>query len=443
MTKARMDGAILVFLGASVLFLLSSYMLATKDGNKFQDFRHEYYAARCLLSGQDLYNPAAMYHTYSVDEAARPPVGAEDRLVLTHIIYPPSSFAVTIPFALMPWQSARVLWLFASSGGLLFVSFLILDLVPNHAATMAGALIGLLLINTEVLIALANPSAIAISLCLCAVWTFLRDRYAITGVLCLALSLALKPQLVGFIWLYFLLAGGKLRKRAIQALLVTVAISIPTTVYLTHIAPNWPNELRSNLQIYTNHGGLDNPASRLAGHERLDLQVIVSYFKDVPAFYKSVSFLIFLPLLSVWVASILRAPSSLENHLLALAATAPLTLLPVIHHPYDSKLFLLMVPATAWLWTRTKWLGRISCLLTAATFLATGDISSSVWSLILRSVPEAPGSIANSLMDATMALTAPVVVLGSCIFFLWLYWRGARTTVALSSHVTATEAGSV
>ncbi len=44
------------------------------------------------------------------------------------------------------------------------------------------------------------------------------------GILCLAVSLAIKPHDGGLVWLYFILAGGAFRKRALQSLVVTLAL---------------------------------------------------------------------------------------------------------------------------------------------------------------------------------------------------------------------------
>ena len=79
------------------------------------------------------------------------------------------------------------------------------------------------------------------------VWCFVRERFIPVGVICLAFSLMLKPHDAAFVWLYFLLAGGVYRKRAVQTLVAVVALSAPLLIWITIVAPQWLPELRFNL----------------------------------------------------------------------------------------------------------------------------------------------------------------------------------------------------
>lgn len=47
-----------------------------------------------------------------------------------------------------------------------------------------------------------------ISLCIIAVWCFMKERLAIVGVVCLAVNLLMKPYDSDLMWLCFLLAGA-------------------------------------------------------------------------------------------------------------------------------------------------------------------------------------------------------------------------------------------
>ena len=60
-----------------------------------------------------------------------------------------------------------------------------------------------------------------------AVWCFIRERFVPAGILCLAVSLAVKPQDAGLVWLYFLLVGGVYPKRALQTLVAMLALGLP------------------------------------------------------------------------------------------------------------------------------------------------------------------------------------------------------------------------
>ena len=56
MTKARRDGLVLLFLGASILVLLMTYLVNSTSTAAFEDFKPDYYASRCLIEHGDPYN---------------------------------------------------------------------------------------------------------------------------------------------------------------------------------------------------------------------------------------------------------------------------------------------------------------------------------------------------------------------------------------------------
>ncbi|HUX44649.1 MAG TPA: glycosyltransferase family 87 protein [Terracidiphilus sp.] len=429
MTKARMDGAILVFLGACLPLMLVVNLVIRPSAAAYKDFKGEYLAARSLLAGSDPYNPAViarMDREAGVEQATDT---ALDHVIVSHYFYPPSIFVVTAPFALLPWKVARVLWLLLSAGGLMLAALLAYDLGADYAPLVSGALVGLVLVNTEVLLVLCNPSALDIALSVIAVWCFLRRRFVPLGVLCMALSLALKPQDAGFIWLYFLVAGSLYRRRALQSLLATVALSLAPFVAVFRLAPRWPAELRANLLALSVRGGLNDPGPvSAAQHQIIDLQSALSYLRDEPRFYNLWSLLIFAVLLALWIVITLRARPTAGNAVLALAAIAPLSMLPVMHHLYDCKLLLLTIPSCAWLWSHHRSLGRVALLLSAPAIFFSGDIGNSVWSRILRTSPLASGASGGFHVDFVLAWTVPTLLLATGLFYLWVDARNANTS---------------
>src|ERR1017187_6157574 len=102
-----------------------------------------------------------------------------------------------------------------------------------------------------------NAAGIVVSLCAVAVWCFLRERFVPAGVLCLAASLAIKPHDAGLVWLYFLLAGGVHRKRALQALLITAVLSVSALLWVSHVAPNWMQDWSANMASISATGGIN------------------------------------------------------------------------------------------------------------------------------------------------------------------------------------------
>ncbi len=423
-TKLRRDGLVLLSLGAIVVVQLVSYLLIGPNQSTFKDFEPGYFAARTLVEHHDPYSGSQVLRVYRAEGGEYNHRSDLDREISTRYVYPPTSFVVVVPFALLPWASARVLWMIVSSGGLLFAALLAWDLAADFAPVLSGALVGFLLANCLVITVLCNPSGVVISLCVIAVWCFVRNRFVIAGVLCLALSLAIKPQISGLAWLYFLLAGGVHGRRALKSLLAMAVLGTPIVVWVWRVAPRWVQELHANVLFFSGHGGMfdPGPASPIP-NAFVNFQVILSCFRDDPRFYTPVTYLICGLLLLVWMYMTLRSQFTPKGGWLALAAAVPLSMLPMHHHLYDTKLILLAVPATAILWVeggRMKW---ISLLVSAAAIAFTGDISQTLYTRLMdRLLPSASGTVDHGLR-AALVFPVPLFLLATTIFYLCIYCR--------------------
>jgi hypothetical protein len=431
MTKARLDGLYLLLLGG-VVFVLLGTVLASTSPVALIDFRGLYYSARCLIQHSDPYNANEELRISQAEGGVRPWDSANAHEVVTQSVYPPTTFSFTVPFAMLPWGSAHILWMALTIASLIFASFLIWNLGADYAPILSGLLVGFLLANSEVLIIVGNIAGIAIGLCVVAVWCFLRGRFILAGILCLAISLAVKPQNAGLVWLYFLLAGGVYRKRALQTLAAAVAFCLPSVLWVWHIAPHWIQELHSNILAFTAHGGINDPGPASSGAHGLamiiSLQEVISVFRDDPRIYNPASYLICAPLLLVWIFATLRSRPTAARILLGLAAIAPLTMLPFYHRQYDAKLLLLAVPACAMLWAEGGLIGRLALLVTTAGFVFNGDIFFAIVIRILTS--HLPATVlSGQIQAAVLVFPAPLILLVMSIFYLWVYVRRC------SSHV--------
>jgi len=426
MTKARQDGLYLLSLGA-LIFLLLGFALESSSPSPMADFKVLFYPARCLVQHVDPYNASEVIRIYSAEARAHATDTPKDLQILSRYMYLPTAFSFTAPFALLPWGPAHVLWLALTVSSFLFASLLIWDLGAEYAPTITGALLGLFLANSELLIIKGNAAGIAISLCVIAVWCFLRERFAAAGVICLALSLAIKPHDTGLVWLYFLLAGGIYRKRALQTLLVTLAISLPTVVWVWHISPQWTQELRTNIAILSVHGGVNDPGVASTGAHGIgmliSLQAVFSVFWDDPAIYNPASYLVCAPLLLVWGFAAIRRPSSRENTWLALAAISALSMLPLYHRQYDAKLLLLTIPACAMLWAKKGKIAWIALLVNAVGFLFTGDLAWAILLALLSYLQLPTTGLSGQMLTGVQVFPAPLILLVMGIFYLWIFLR--------------------
>jgi hypothetical protein len=426
MTRARLDGLYLLLLG-SVVFILLGAALENAAPSPLADFRALYYPARCLIQHDDPYMEGEVLRIYRAEGGDRPSDTAMVRQIATQNVYPPTAFSFTVPFAMLPWGPARMLWMTLTVGSFIFASFLIWNLGANYAPILSGALIGFLLANSEILIVTGNAAGIVVSLCAVAVWCFLRERFVPAGILCLAVSLAIKPHDTGLVWLYFLLAGGVYRKRALQTLLAAVAISLPGVLWVWQVAPHWMRELHSNILAFSVHGGINDPGLASTGGHGLDmlisLQTAISVFRDDPRIYNPASYLICAPLLLLWAFVTLRSRPSLARAWLALAAIAALSMLPVYHRQVDAKLLLLTVPACAMLWAEGGLIGWFALLVNTAGFVLTGDIP---WAILLGFINNShlPATgLSGQILMAVQVFPAPLILLVMVIFYLWVYVR--------------------
>ena len=432
MSQARRDGLLLLLLG-SVIFVLLGFALQNVSSTPLVDFRAMYYPARCLLQHCDPYNGDQVLRIYQAEGIYGPVDTARVVQMATRYLYLPGAFSVTLPFAMLSWGLARVLWIALTAGSLIFGSLLIWRVGANHGPIVSGCLIGFLLANSELLIDQGMCAGIAVSFCVIAVCCFVRHRFVVAGIVCLALSLALKPQDTGLVWLYFLLAGGVYRRRALQTLLLTVVLSLPAVIWVWRVAPNWVQELHSNILSFSAHGGITDPGPASSGGHGLamviSLQSIISVFRDDPRVYNLGSYLVCAPLLLAWVFITLRFRRTPTRAWLALAAIAALSMLPVYHREYDAKLLLLTVPAGVMLWAEGGPIGQLALLLNTLGFVLTGDLTWAVFLGIINHLRPSETGLSHWILIALQVFPAPLILLLISVFYLWVYARECSHSV--------------
>ena len=303
MIKAR--AAILVLLSiCSVLSALWGFALERTARGTIVDFKIIYYGARCLIQHHDPYNENQLMSVYLAEGGELPSKpgtpNSTPQVVALQVYLPPAFFCVA-PVAFLPWWAAHLLWAAITVTTFTIAAFLMWLPAQDHAPNVAFYLIAFLLANCGILFAGGNPAGLAIALCVTAVWCFLQNKYVWVGVILLAVSLELKPHDTGLVWLYFLLAGGAYRKRALQTLALTVALALPAILWISHVTPHWTHELSANLSATSIRGGITDPGPssirESSGGTIIDLQTVVSVFRDDPHFYNLLTYLIcgFLP----------------------------------------------------------------------------------------------------------------------------------------------------
>ena len=426
MTRARMDGLILLLIGCAIFVLIGTALDRTSP-DSMVDFKAQYYGTRCLIHGCDPYLESEVSRDYLASgiESHKEATLLSHRVGLN--IYPPPTFFLMAPFALLPWAPAHLAWMLLNAAGLIMAAFLMWHLGASYAPVVAGALICLLLSGSGLLLGTGNAAGIAVSLCVIAVWCFFQQRFVPFGIVCMALSLAMKPHDAGVVWLYFLLAGGLFRRYALWALALTLALSVPATLWVGHVSPHWFAELHANLQTITSHGNTNDPGpDTIIGPNPsmlVNLQTVVSMLWDNPRIYNPASYLVCAPFLLLWIRTTLRGCSSQTEQRLGVAAIAVLGLLPLYHRQYDTRLLLLTVPICAQLWAEGGRIGRLSLLLTAAAALFTSDISLRILAIVVDPWLESTHSVLGKLSALWAARPASFILLAVGIFYWWVYMR--------------------
>ncbi len=429
MKRTQRTGLFWLLLCCGVSVLWGSFLERSSPGG-MTDFKAVYYGARCLIQHGDPYKATEFLRVYEAEGGKFPSDPTMSRLFRRAVpvfINLPTSLFLVAPLAMLPWGPAQALWMLLVAGSLTLAAFLMWKLAASFAPGVSLFLVCFVLANCELIVSSGRLAGIAVSLCVVAVWCFLRDRFVPAGILCLAFSLAIKPHDAGMVWLYFLLAGGVHRKRALQTLLVTVALSLPAFLWVTHVAPHWMPELRSNLAAISAHGDLSDPGpASISIHNPdrvIDLQTVISVFRDDPRIYNPASYLICGALLLAWAVRTLRARFSPAGAWLALAAIATLSMLPVYHRQYDAKLILLTVPACAMLWAEGGLTGWIALLVNTAGVVLTADIPSAALVLLFDKLHVGAAGIFGKILTVVLMRPAPLILLAMGIFYLWVYLR--------------------
>jgi hypothetical protein len=155
----------------------------------------------------------------------------------------------------------------------------------------------------------------------------------------------------------------------------------------------------------------------------INLQSVISLFRNDPHFYNPVSYLVCGAILIVWSITVLSARPTREGTWLALAAISALTMLPVYHRTGDAKLLLLAIPACAILWAKGNTVGRVAVAVTTAGVLLTGDIQWLIYLGILRHLPLPSTQSGVELRMASQIFPIPLILLTVALFYLWVYAR--------------------
>jgi hypothetical protein len=425
MTKARRIALAWILLAGGISIWWGSSVGQTANG--WVDFRAVYYGTRCLLQHHNPYKVSELESVYRAEGGQPPSESPPAHQAVVLYVNVPTVFIVVTPLAMLPWGPAHLLWLALTAALFILAAFLMWDLGADYAPGISLFLLCILLANCEEIFTAGNTAGIVVGLCVVAVWCFLRERFVAAGILCMALSLAIKPHDAGLVWLYFLLAGGVYRKRALQSLFITAILGLSAFLWVSHVAPHWIEDWQSNLTAISGPGGINQPGpDSLTGRTAavvVDLQAAISVFRDDPRIYNPASYLFCGALLLAWAVRTLRSRVSMAAAWIALAAVVPLSMLVTYHRPWDAKLLMLTVPACALLWAKGGRIARAALLVTSMGLLFTGDITLALLSSFSTLLHVSTAGFFGKMLTVALIRPASLVMLAMSIFYLWVYLR--------------------
>ena len=402
------------------------------------DFQNFYYGTKCLMHHCDPYDMKALEHAYLAEGGQNRLQSDRTRTIITLFVNLPAVFVLVAPLAMLPWGIANTLWLVLIGGSLFLAAYLMWSTGAAYSPGISLFLVCIVLLNSELIFELGNAAGVVTAFGIIAVWCFLQNRYALAAVLCLAVGLVVKPHDVGFVWLYWLLAGRTFRKRSLYTLALASLWGLTTFLWISHVAPHWLHELRTNLATISMHGGLNEPGTEsITGREPgmvISLQAAFSVFRDDPHFYNPMSYLVSGALLLVWAIKTVRTRFTHEGAWLALAAVSALSLLPVYHRAYDAKLLLLAIPACAMLWAEGGSRRWLAFGLTVAGIASTSDIPLAILVTLTRNLHFSTTALAGKLMTLLLLRPTSIILLAMGCFYLWVYVRYDPARPATIEH---------
>lgn len=330
---------------ASVVFVGLGALRALYPHN---DFTQVYAGAHCLLDGCDPYQG-------------------------TWLVYPPSMLVVGFPLALFSYRMAWLLWLAINAALFIVAANLVVTLCPPTRRRLAAILSAIILAGSSQLLAVAQPSAPAIALATIGGYCLISGRMRWGGIAALILSLAIKPQIAGLLALYWAVRGPH-RRDAIAAIfgsVVLLACGI-LIVQSRHEGARWVNSMRANIASEETSGAIGTGDVSQAS-ATLSLQAVTSVFSQTGKIYNRAAYVIFGILLAAWLTAemkLMQLKADSARDLLSMGGLAVLTLLPVYHRSYDSRLLMLAIPAALIVLERRRVEGILLCILVASSVVS-------------------------------------------------------------------------
>jgi hypothetical protein len=146
---------------------------------------------------------------------------------------------------------------------------------------------------------------------------------------------------------------------------LALLLSAALILWLHPRSADWTSTLHRNLTATLSPGGSADPRpSNPQAIGDTNLQALTSIFFADERMFNAVAYAVFAVLLAAWIISVVRTNASPELHFLSLGALSVLSLTPVYHRFYDTRLLLLTIPAVLIVFQKRRLLGTLIAVLT-------------------------------------------------------------------------------
>lgn len=365
-----------IFLLCCTLFLLNG-IHGERAYWRSCDFIPLYGGARCMFSHCDPYKFA---------DIARQYYGHGGKPIFTFSAWteqpmnPPTTLAMVMPLALFSFPIASTIWTIASGVVFCWAAFAVLSF--TRWTPMALAFTCLLLLTSPLLLMIGQSVTLAVGNVAIATVLMLRQRRPWLSTALMTFGIALKPHLVIVVLAYFLLEK-RYRRRALAAAAAFTLLAIASCAWVTAqpSSRHWLEEVRITTANHVAPGGAGDPrTANPDGAAMVNFQTDSSLLTANIEHANFVAWGVALALTAGWLFAIRQAKPQRENDILAIAAICCITLLPVYHRMYDTRLLLLTVPALVLLLRNNRIVGIPLCVLTVLAFLSTNHLyASTLW----------------------------------------------------------------
>jgi len=406
------------------------------------DLKAVYYASRSALSGQNPYDQAVLSRVYA-ESGDTLPTDPKMRFAvhnaITLCVNLPTALMLMTPWAMLSWSTVHEVWFGVEVIGLVMSAWLILEMNPENGYWLGTLLASFLVANAEIFLATGNLATVVIGASVIAVWCFEKEKVVWAGVCLLAVALVLKPHDCGLIWLYLMLRGGAIRRRALKVLVLSLVLSLVSVVWISNKSPDWPGQLKCHLAQTSARGDINDPGPRSLVDKGagmiVSLQSVLSYFRDDPSFYSPATFLICGAMLLLWGSAMLMRGGSEQLPMLAMGVVIPISLLITYHRNYDAKILLLTIPACEQLWSERGLLGKVAAGVNGVTFLLDGDLAITAIFELEKKLRGAYGNVQSAVLKVLFDRPIAVALLMMALFYLVVYlhrigrWAATRDSM--------------